>query len=290
MILKGIDNVFFGVVDLDRALTFYQQMGFKLKFAIPQLKAALLSIGHEEPGLILSEKLPAKQGKLWVEVADASQVKEHCVGLGVNGKEIETATGRTYEISDESGNVIGFADYSKKPELARCSACVRILVETDISKIVGRFCFPWSTPEKTQALWDDYWREQEAGIRTVAVIESEGEIIGYGSLLRKSQCLHFANADIPEVNAIWIDENQRKKGFGTTLIKWIEAFASQEGYTDIGIGVGLYEDYGAAQKLYTGLGYVPDGNGITYKGHPTVPGQSYPLDDDLLLWLTKALR
>jgi hypothetical protein len=32
-----------------------------------------------------------------------------------------------------------------------------------------------------------------------------------------------------------------------------------------------------------------DGNGITYKGQPTVPGQTYPLDDDLIFWLVKAL-
>lgn len=30
-------------------------------------------------------------------------------------------------------------------------------------------------------------------------------------------------------------------------------------------------------------------NGITYKGQPTGAGQSYPLDDDLLLWLIKPL-
>lgn len=37
------------------------------------------------------------------------------------------------------------------------------------------------------------------------------------------------------------------------------------------------------------LGYMPNGNGITYKGQPTVAGQAYPLDDDLILWLTKQL-
>lgn len=30
-------------------------------------------------------------------------------------------------------------------------------------------------------------------------------------------------------------------------------------------------------------------NGITYKGQPAVAGQTYPLDDDLILWLIKAL-
>ncbi len=53
--------------------------------------------------------------------------------------------------------------------------------------------------------------------------------------------------------------------------------------------MGLYRDYGPAQQLYFQLGYLPEGNGITYKGQPTTPGQSYPLDDHLILWLVKVL-
>jgi len=37
------------------------------------------------------------------------------------------------------------------------------------------------------------------------------------------------------------------------------------------------------------MGYQPDGNGITYKGAWVVPGEQYPVDDDLLFWLTKTL-
>ncbi len=159
----------------------------------------------------------------------------------------------------------------------------------DIAKIVSRYSFPWSTREKTQQTWDTYYHEQQNGTRTVAIIEKNNEILGYGSLLRKSECPFFASTNIPEVNAIWIDENHRRQGLGKALIKWIEVLAIQEGYTQIGIGVGLYQDYGPAQKLYFQLGYIPDGNGITYKGQPTIPGQTYPLDDDLLLWLVKSL-
>ncbi|MBM3183887.1 MAG: GNAT family N-acetyltransferase [Chlamydiae bacterium] len=167
---------------------------------------------------------------------------------------------------------------------------IRSLLKADIPKIVSRYSFPWSTPEKTTALWDTYYQEQEDKVRTVAVIEDNGEILGYGSLLRKPECPFFAQRNIPEVNAIWIDEEYRKKGFGTALIKWIENLASQEGYNEIGIGVGLYRDYGPAQRLYFQLGYFPEGNGITYKGQPTIAGQSYPLDDDLILWLVKPLN
>lgn len=160
----------------------------------------------------------------------------------------------------------------------------------DIAKIVSRYSFPWSTPEKMKTLWDTYYQEQLDAIRTVAVIEKHDEILGYGSLLRKPECPFFAEKNIPEINAIWIDENHRNQGLGTALIKWLEARAKQEGYQQIGIGVGLYKDYGPAQRLYFQLEYIPDGNGITFKGQPTIPGQTYPLDDDLILWLVKKLN
>lgn len=173
--------------------------------------------------------------------------------------------------------------------MANQNVLIRPLKEGDIVKIVNSFSFPWSTPEKTQELWNTYFQEQRAGIRTVAIIEKNHEVLGYGSLLRKPECPFFAAKNIPEVNAIWIDENHRRQGLGKALINWIENLASREGYKQIGIGVGLYSDYGPAQQLYFHLGYIPEGNGITYKCLPTIPGQSYPLDDDLLLWLVKRI-
>lgn len=167
---------------------------------------------------------------------------------------------------------------------------IRPLKETDIAKILIRYTFPWSSPEKTKALWETYYLEQNEGIRTVAILEKNHEILGYGSLLRKPESPFFEKNNIPEINAIWINEHHRRKGLGTHLIKWLEDLASNEGYKQIGIGVGLYKDYGPAQQLYFQLGYIPDGNGITYKGQATTPGITYPLDDDLILWLQKDLK
>jgi len=55
----------------------------------------------------------------------------------------------------------------------------------------------------------------------------------------------------------------------------------------IGIGVGLYPDYGAAQRMYVLRGYVPDGKGLFQKGQHVKPGQEVCIDDDLALFLTK---
>jgi GNAT superfamily N-acetyltransferase len=158
----------------------------------------------------------------------------------------------------------------------------------DVDELVENFCFPWDTPEKTEAKWKRYFEEHQKEIRTVAVVKSSNEIVGYGSLLYKSEYPLFA--EVPEINDVWIHENHRGAGLGTALIQWLEVLAKNKGYKEIGIGVGLYSDYGAAQKLYVKLGYVPDGNGITYQYKKTNPGTPYLLDDDLNLWLKKSLE
>jgi GNAT superfamily N-acetyltransferase len=164
---------------------------------------------------------------------------------------------------------------------------IRPMSESDIAMIAIDHCPPWSTVQETKERWSKYYHEQQENIRTVGVIEQGQEILGYGSLFLKSSYPHFSN--VPEINDVWIYEEYRSRGLGTKLINWLEELAKKKGYKEIGIGFGLYADYGAAQKLYFRLGYAPDGHGVTYKYQPTIPGESYPLDDELILWLKKDL-
>lgn len=166
---------------------------------------------------------------------------------------------------------------------------IRPMNESDVAKMGRQFTFPWSNPEKTAQTWKNYYEEQQQGLRSVILLEM-GEILGYGSLLRESRYPFFLNLAIPEVHDLWIDQKYRRQGFGKTLIKAIEQRAKEENYLQIGLGVGLYKDYGQAQRLYISLGYIPVGEGITYKSQTAIAGESYLLDDDLLLWLIKTLR
>lgn len=167
---------------------------------------------------------------------------------------------------------------------------LREMMASDIEALVERFCFPWTTKEQTIEKWTRYLREHQKEKRTVYLIENEEQIIGYASLLYSSNYAHFKDSDIPEIHDVWILENFRKLGFASMLIRHIEKMAQEKGYKQIGLSVGLYQDYGPAQILYYKLGYIPDGNGVTYKALNVVPGQQYPVDDDLLLWLTKSLN
>lgn len=101
--------------------------------------------------------------------------------------------------------------------------------------------------------------------------------------------MHFSSNEIPEIHDVWIATGQRRLGYGKILIKYLEDYARAQRYKTVGLGIGLYADYGAAQKLYALLGYVPDMHGITYKGQSVIPGHSYPIDDSLILWMTKGL-
>ncbi len=165
---------------------------------------------------------------------------------------------------------------------------IRSLREQDIP-ILGDLYFPWSTREETVTKWTRYLHEQQTGSRMACIVEQHGKIVGYGNLLPSSEYPHFKKNRTPEINDVWIYEESRKKGIATALIAHLEQLAKQKGHTTIGIGVGLYRDYGAAQRLYFRLGYQPDGEGITYKHIAVVPGEKYAVDDHLILWLTKRL-
>ncbi|MBA3721419.1 MAG: GNAT family N-acetyltransferase [Parachlamydiaceae bacterium] len=166
---------------------------------------------------------------------------------------------------------------------------VREIQKEDVKKIIQTFCFPWSSFQETTKKWENYYKDHQENIRSVYLIEFEGSIIGYANLFRESKYPEFQNASIPEINDVWISSNWRHRGYGELLIRHIENMARIEGYKQIGLGVGLYKDYGSAQKLYFKLGYIPDGKGITYDYAFVTPGEKYPVDDDLLLWLTKSL-
>ncbi len=116
--LKGIDNVLFAVRELTPSIAFYEACGFTLKFKVGAAGIALFAIGAEEPGLLIRAG-DGSAGKFWVEVRDADAVAAELKAAGIATSRLETMTGITVEATDPSGNVVGFADYSKKPEMAR---------------------------------------------------------------------------------------------------------------------------------------------------------------------------
>jgi len=138
--------------------------------------------------------------------------------------------------------------------------------------------------------WKRYLADQSQGLRVVLLAETAGGIVAYGSLVWASQHPHFRNAGIPEIQDLVVAQRQRRAGLGTRMIRALEGRARAAGCTQVGLGVGLYRDYGAAQRLYQSLGYIPDGEGVSYHNAPVTPGATVKVDDHLVLWLVRELK
>lgn len=163
---------------------------------------------------------------------------------------------------------------------------IRIFDEGDIPVIVDKFSrHNWSKPRST---FDTYWKEQNQGERIAWVAFLDNEFAGYVTLKWRSYYVPFQQQNIPEIMDLNVLPPFRKKGIGSKLLE----VAEKEGFSKVqtvGLGVGLYEDYGSALKIYIAKGYVPDGQGVTYNYERVTPGSSAVLDDDLVLWFTKKL-
>jgi ribosomal protein S18 acetylase RimI-like enzyme len=139
------------------------------------------------------------------------------------------------------------------------------------------------------ALWAAYLAEHQAGLRLVVLAWDGTRPLGYGNLVWTPGYEPFRAAAIPEINNLGVDIKVRNQGVCTALIRHFEDRAREAGRATIGIGVGLYPDYGPAQRLYAKLGYRPDGRGIAYAEKTVAPMEMVRLDDDLVLWMTKPL-
>lgn len=112
--------------------------------------------------------------------------------------------------------------------------------------------------------------------------------LGHCAVVWRSDYPGFRDAGIPEIQDLNVRRDYRRRGIGSALLDEAERRVSQRAEA-AGIAFGLYADYGAAQRLYVKRGYVPDGRGLHYRVSPVVAGETYRVDDDLLLYLVKRL-
>ncbi|MDF2649771.1 MAG: acetyltransferase [Paenibacillus sp.] len=130
------------------------------------------------------------------------------------------------------------------------------------------------------------WEQNEAGERITLLAFYKGQFAGSLHLLARSHYPYFVENGIPEINDFNVIPPFRKLGIGNALMEAIEKNAFEK-YGIVGIGVGLYQSYGSAQRLYAKRGYIPDGRGSMYQQQPVTPGAMVRVDDDLNLYFTK---
>ena len=162
---------------------------------------------------------------------------------------------------------------------------IRAMDESDPEAISAAFtAIGWDT--KPPALYRHYLAQRDEGRRLAWVAEWHGEFAGYVTLLWASAYGPFADRQIPEVADLNVLPRYRRQGIGNALLDQAESAASARSPV-VGLGVGLYSDYGAAQRIYARRGYVPDGRGIMYRNQPVEWGAFVRIDDDATIMLTR---
>ena len=140
--------------------------------------------------------------------------------------------------------------------------------------------------KNTTSLMEDYLAEQVRGERIILVAYADNVFAGYVTIKWQSDYAPFAEKGVPEIKDLRVLPAFRRRGVASVLVDEAEKRIFERSPT-AGIGVGMYADYGAAQRMYVRRGYVPDGLGLHYKAEPVKPGQDVRVDDDLVLYFTK---
>ena len=170
--------------------------------------------------------------------------------------------------------------------MKKIKTCIRPFDNKYIPEIAKAFEeLGWHKPASQ---YERYWMEQTLNIRDMYVAFVEEQFAGYVTIYWQSGYRKFREKNIPEIMDFNVLPRFRRMGIGTQLMDKAEGEITRASSV-AGIGVGMTPDYGAAQRLYVLRGYVPDGNGLFYRGRPVSYGESIIADDDMVLYLTKEL-
>jgi len=144
-----------------------------------------------------------------------------------------------------------------------------------------------------QAYFDRCFERQLAGELEIILAwkeeQDESEVVGYTLLNWQPKYTYFKKCGLPEIQDLNVISRYRRQGIGRSIIKFCEKRASEKGYNEMGIGVGLDPSFGSAQRLYVQMGYIPDGNGICYDRKAVAVGEFRPVDENLCLMLSKEI-
>lgn len=162
---------------------------------------------------------------------------------------------------------------------------IRLVSRKDIPALEKIAAASWR--QQREDYFDTCFTKKEAGHREIFVFEENGTIAGYVQLVFLPIYLSFRHGDIPEIQDLNVAPDFRRRGIGQKLVEASEDVARAKGKKGIGLGVGLHAGFGAAQRLYARMGYLPDGAGACYDDIPLRTGEIKPLDDFFSLKMIK---
>ncbi|OGN91098.1 MAG: hypothetical protein A2158_06800 [Chloroflexi bacterium RBG_13_46_14] len=161
---------------------------------------------------------------------------------------------------------------------------IRTMGKADIEPIYSSLAITGSN--RSLGLYERYYEEQEKDQRIVLLALYNNEFAGHVTIVWKSEYPLFAEQNIPEISDLIVLPDLRRHRIATALTEEAEKRIFKRSPA-AGIGVGMYADYGPAQRMYVLRGYVPDRLGLMYKRKPVKPGEMVKVDDNLVLYLVK---
>jgi GNAT superfamily N-acetyltransferase len=150
---------------------------------------------------------------------------------------------------------------------------------------VLEFLEAWVSGDRAGA--EQHVADHTNGQGTTLTARISGRIAGLITVRWTSNNPAFADRKIPLIHQLMVEPHFRRKGIGTALLDAAELSAARRGRRAIGITVGLFDEYGPAQRLYAQRGYLPDGRGACRGREPLREGQVVLIDHSLIIWLTK---
>jgi|GEM_PF-3599282 GNAT superfamily N-acetyltransferase len=164
------------------------------------------------------------------------------------------------------------------------------LIITDFRKdpdpeAVLDFLIDWVTGDRAGA--EQHVADHAAGGGTTLTARMDDRIAGLITVRWTSNNSALADHGIPLIHQLIVVPGLRRQGIGNRLLDAAELLAARRGRRAVGITVGLFDEYGPAQRLYVSRGYLPDGNGACQGRVPLREGQSVIVDHSLIIWLIK---
>jgi GNAT superfamily N-acetyltransferase len=136
---------------------------------------------------------------------------------------------------------------------------------------------------------NSHFADHEAGQGTTLLAVVQDELAGYVTIRWQSNNPLFAKENIPLIHHLEVFSEYRRRGIATRLMDEAEQLVSTRA-DRVGITVGLFDEYGPAQRLYAKRGYIPDARGACQGHRPLRKGETVTVSHDLILWLIKDLR
>jgi GNAT superfamily N-acetyltransferase len=160
-------------------------------------------------------------------------------------------------------------------------------VDEGNSESAVRFLIEWVSDGEAEAR--RYLADHAEPDGTSLIAVSGSEAVGYVAIVWESNFAGFRSRGIPLVHQIAVAEPWRRRGAATLLMDAAEHIARDRGVATLGLTVGLFDEYGPAQRMYGRRGYIPDGRGACQCQRPLSKGTQVTMDHNLMIWLTKSL-